>query len=186
MALNLPDISRLVVEPHSPLPPSPRPPSLPHPLQIFFRGGPLLWVSDSPQRAKILCHKHANNSTKYPCPYCTAEQIDNHPTGGPLGDPGFTIEAHRRTWGVVEDSWAELLALESNPREQAKRSMELGVVAPTSISGGDWGRPLWDYLMIDPLRTVPVEAFHADSLVSPRFPRFFLARVEQDSRRVRT
>lgn len=70
----------------------------------------------------------------------------------------------------MEDSWAELLALESNPREQAKRSMELGVVAPTSISGGGWGRPLWDDLIIDPLRTVPVEAFHADSLVSLLFP----------------
>lgn len=48
--------------------------------------------------------------------------------------------------------------------------MELGVRAPTSISGGVWGRPLWDHLMINPLRTVPVEALHADSLVCSRLP----------------
>ena len=131
-------------------------------------------MSDSPQRAKLLYHKHANAKTKYPCPYCKVEQIDSHSTGGPLGDPKFNVTANRRTWGEMEDSWAELLALESNPRKQDQRSMELGVVAPTSISGGVWGRPVWDDLFGDPLRFMPVESLHANSLVSSLVSTCFL------------
>lgn len=128
-----------------------------------------MWVSDSPQRAKILYCKHPNNYTKLPCPYCKAKQISSHPTGGDLGDPNYNVERNARTYGEAQEGWEELRRLGSNPNEQKKRSMQLGMAAPTSISGGPLGRPLFYKMQIDPRRQVPVESLHADALLR-RFP----------------
>lgn len=142
--------------------------------QIFVRGGPLLWVSDSPQRAKVLGCKHPNNSTKHPCPYCKAKQVDNHPTFGDLGNSKYNVQSNARSYGESQEGWKELQCLELNLNEQTKRSQELGMVAPTSISGGDLGRPLFEKMRIDARRHVPVESLHADALVRRLNPAFFL------------
>ena len=123
-----------------------------------------MWVSDSPQRAKILGCKHPNNYTKLPCPYCKAKQVDGHPTFGDLGNSKYNIERNRRTYGEAREGWKELGDLEANSTEQKQRATELGMLAPTSITGG--GRPLFDKMQIDPARHVPVESLHADALVS--------------------
>lgn len=141
--------------------------------QVFFRGGPLTWVSDSPQRAKLLYCKHPNNSTKLPCPYCKAGQDDDLPTCGDLGNAKYDVEVNKRTWGEAQDGWRELQAMGPNPNnERTKRSAELGMVAPTRVSDGVLGRPLWDKVSINPARHVPVESLHADALVSLVLPAF--------------
>lgn len=122
-------------------------------------------MSDSPQRAKILGCKHANNSTKLPCPYCKAKQVDGHPTFGDLGNRKYNVKRNARTYGEAQEGWQELRDLESNLNEQTKRSQELGMVAPTSISSGILGRPLFEKMQIDARRHVPVESLHADALV---------------------
>ncbi|CAB1102335.1 unnamed protein product [Ectocarpus sp. CCAP 1310/34] len=96
-------------------------------IKIFLRGGPLTWVSDSPQRAKLLYCKHPNNSTKLPCPYCKFDQDERLPTCGDLGNARHDVEANRRTWGEAQDGWRELQALDLAPNEQTKRSAELGI-----------------------------------------------------------
>lgn len=126
----------------------------------------MTWVSDSPQRAKVLYCKHPNNSTRLPCPYCKAVQDEDLPKCGDLGNSKYDVGANRRTWGEAEEGWRELGALASVPMEQNERSKQLGMAAPTSISGGALGRPLWDKLSIDPRRHVPVEGLHADALVT--------------------
>lgn len=133
--------------------------------QVFLRGGLLLLVADSPQRAQVLFCKHPNRSTKHPCPYCTVEQSELE-DGGELGDPQFDIDANRRTRGHMDDGRQELEDLAPNPAAQAKRSMELGLVSPDS---NGMQRPLFDLMDIDALRHVPVERLHADALVSRSF-----------------
>ena len=114
-------------------------------------------MSDSPQRAKVLGCKHPNNSTKLPCPYCKAKQVDGHPTFGDLGDRKYKVKRNARTYGEAQEGWQELQDLESDLNEQTKRSQELGMVAPTSISRGTLGRPLFEKMKIDARRHVPVE-----------------------------
>ncbi|CAB1100696.1 unnamed protein product [Ectocarpus sp. CCAP 1310/34] len=70
--------------------------------QFFLRGGLLItwtWVSDSPQKAKLLYCKHPNNSTKLPCPYCKAEQDERLSTCGDLGNARYDVDANRQTMG---------------------------------------------------------------------------------------
>lgn len=131
-------------------------------LQVFVRGGLLLLVADSPQRAQVLFCKHPNGSTRHPCPYCTVEQSELD-EGGELGDPQYDIDVNRRTRRQMDEGRRELEALASDPAAQTKRSMELGVVPPDSNA---MPRPLFDWMDIDPLRHVPVERLHADALVS--------------------
>ncbi|CAB1117082.1 unnamed protein product [Ectocarpus sp. CCAP 1310/34] len=151
--------------------------------KIFLRGGPLTWVSDSPQRAKPLYCKHPNNSTKLPCPYCKAEQDERLPTCGDLGNARYDVEANRRTWGEAQDGWRELQGLDLAPNEQTKRSAELEIVAPTGVSGGVLGRPLWDKAFVNPARHVPVESLHAYALGAQALVQFFFLALMNEAGR---
>lgn len=131
--------------------------------QVFFRGGLLLLVADSPQRATMCKSKHPNNSSKFPCVYCMVEQKQgSDDEGGPLGDPQFDIEAHARTRGQMLEGREKLSALAPNPNAQAKLSKDLGIVAP--LPNEDW--LLYDVMDCIPARMTPVEILHADSLAS--------------------
>lgn len=43
-------------------------------------------------------------------------------TGGDLGNPGFDIDKHRRTWGQITHGLSELDALAEDAKEQDERS----------------------------------------------------------------
>ncbi|CAN0570867.1 unnamed protein product, partial [Ectocarpus sp. 12 AP-2014] len=73
--------------------------------------------------------KAPNSWSKHPCAYCMVSQRDDD-TGGDLGNPRFDIDKHRRTWGQITDGLSELDALADVPREQDRRSRDLGLVPP--------------------------------------------------------
>lgn len=137
-----------------------RTPPCPPPTQVFVRGGMLLIVADSPERALLLYCKHPNASTLHPCPYCLVDQVGTD--GGNLGDRLYDILANRRTRGQILRARRELAGLASRPTAQAEKSKELGVVAP------DKNQPVWplhDIPRIDALKACPVESLHACALV---------------------
>lgn len=84
-------------------------------------------------------------------------------TGGDLGNPRFDIDKNQRTWGQITDGFSELEALAGDPAEQARRSKELGLLAPDA-SGLPF--PLYNAMRVVPTEHVPVERLHFDALVS--------------------
>lgn len=129
--------------------------------QVFFRGGLLLLVADSPQRALMCYCKHPNSSSKFPCIYCMVMQTPDN-DGGPLGDSEFDIVANKRTRGLIREGREKLSALSGSAVAQAELSKDLGIVAPLS---SDDKMVLDDSMDCDPLRMTPCEILHADSLV---------------------
>eukprot|EP00903_Cladosiphon_okamuranus_P020737 g19042.t1 len=73
-----------------------------------------------------------------------AVQDEEQPTCGNLGDCMFGVRANRWTWGEAEQGWRELAALQPDPAEQNKRSMELGMPSPTRISSA-FSRMRWEH-----------------------------------------
>ena len=134
------------------------PPPLP---QVFVRGGLLLVVADSPQRALMLYCKHPNSSSLHPCPYCNLIQTGTD--GGDLGDADYNTTNSKRTIGQIMRARRELRGIASTPSAQTTRSMHLGVVAPDP-NQTVW--PLHDLIRSDALKACPVESLHADALVS--------------------
>lgn len=130
--------------------------------QVFLRGGLLIVIADSPQRALMLHCKHPNHSTKHPCPYCMVEQTTEN-EGGELGDHTYDIVLNRRSNGTQGNGRRELEGMVGNPGAQNERGKELGIIPP-GTNDTVWG--LYDRLACEPLRTVPVESLHADALVS--------------------
>lgn len=129
--------------------------------QVFVRGGILLIVADSPERALLLYCKHPNSSSLHPCPYCLVDQVG--PDGGNLGERLFDILGRRRTRGQILRGRRELAGLASRKGAQVARSTELGVVAPVPEQA-IW--PAHDILRIDALKACPPESLHACALVS--------------------
>lgn len=127
-----------------------------------MRGGLLLMCGDGQGRSKFLGTKAPNSWSKHPCAYCMVSQRDDD-TGGDLGNPRFDIDKHRRTWGQITDGLSELDALADVPREQDRRSRDLGLVPPDA-SG--LPLPLYTAMRIVPTENVPVERLHFDALVS--------------------
>jgi len=127
---------------------------------VFVRGGILLIVADSPERALLLYCKHPNSSSLHPCPYCLVDQLG--PDGGNLGERLFDIVGKRRMRGQILRGRRELSGLTDQKSAQVARSKALGVVAP------DAEQPVWplhDILRIDALKACPPESLHADALV---------------------
>ena len=117
---------------------------------------------DGQGRSKFLGTKAPNHFSNFPCAYCMVRQRHDE-SGGDLGNPSFDVDKNRRTWGQITDGLSELEALEHHPREQEKRSKELGLVAP-DVSG--LKLPLYNAMRIVPTEHVPVERLHFDALVS--------------------
>ncbi|CAN0301776.1 unnamed protein product [Ectocarpus sp. 6 AP-2014] len=142
-------------------------------VEVFVRGGVLLIVADSPQRALILYCKHPNASTLHPCPYCLVGQFGDD--GGELGSPKYDIESNRRTRGQILRGRRTLAELAPTPAAQATASKELGVAVPVPE------QPIWplhDIVKIDALKATPVESLHADALnVQSLVQSFILTRL---------
>lgn len=131
-------------------------------IQVFVRGGLLLFAADGPGRAKAMGCKHPNAFSRFPCAYCMCEQKDDE-TGGELGNAKFDIGVHRRTYGATRAGFDDLESHAGQPDEQTKLSMELGLVVPDPNEGE---LPLWTTQRINPLQHCPVERLHFDALVS--------------------
>ncbi|CAM9711111.1 unnamed protein product [Laminaria digitata] len=142
--------------------------------KVFLRGGILIGICDSPQRAVMLHCKHPNNSTRHPCPYCMVEQSQEN-EGGELGDHLYDIHRNRRSNGTMDDGRCELKGMEGNAGAKNERSMELDIIPP-GPNATVWG--LYDRLECEPSRTWPVESLHADALnVQALVQTFFLGLV---------
>ncbi|CAB1115463.1 unnamed protein product [Ectocarpus sp. CCAP 1310/34] len=113
-------------------------------VKVFLRGGLLVLVADSPQRALMCYCKHPNSFSRR----------------GPVGDQLYDIVTNRRTRGLMLEERSKLEALASNPVRQGHLSSALGVVAPQE--GDVW--PLFEAMDIVPSRVTPVESLHADAL----------------------
>lgn len=128
---------------------------------MFLRGGLLLLVADSPQRALMCFVKHPNFFSRFPCVYCKVEQDCTKPEGGDLGDQLYDIVGNRRRRGLMMAGRNQLESLASNPAQQETLSTELGIVEadPDDV----WH--LFDVMDIVPSAVTPVESLHADALV---------------------
>ncbi|CAN0204362.1 unnamed protein product, partial [Scytosiphon promiscuus] len=129
-------------------------------VKVFLRGGLLLLVADSPQRALMCFVKHPNIFSRFPCVYCMVEHNTKEAEGGDLGNQLFDVVAHRRTRGLMMEGRKRLESLAFNPKQQETVSTELGIVEPKP--GDVWH--LFDVMDIVPSAATPAESLHADAL----------------------
>lgn len=131
-----------------------------HSRQTFVRGGLLLLVSDSPQRALILHSKAGNNSTLKPCPDCWVTQTG--PDGGELGNPFSEARLSRRKRSDVEGLFEELGRLPPGSSEAVRKSTELGV----NPLNRDMASPMFEVMTIgEPSRAATADILHVDGQV---------------------
>ncbi|CAN0305186.1 unnamed protein product [Ascophyllum nodosum] len=129
-------------------------------MYVFLRGGLLMLVSDSPQRAQLLYCKAPNKSTKFPCPTCLVSQTE--PDGGELCDPNFPIYNKMRSRKYQDRVQKELAKLQRGSTVAKKLSTKTGVNAKNPET--PWS-PLTDLITTgESARVAVAEILHLDPL----------------------